>query len=204
MIDPSATHPLLIQLNDALALEGADPVEWIICGGSALAILGLVQRTTRDIDVISGWSSAKLEVVRLDRFAPSVERAIDRVADAHPELRASELRWVNLGASGLLNFGLPPGCTTRLKRLRIGAHLTLQLPDRIDLITFKLFAAIDPTHARQAVHKSDFRALAPTEDEVRFAIDWVATIPDRNHQLRAELRAFLQELGHDDLAYYIA
>ena len=54
------------------------------------------------------------------------------------------------------------------------------------------------------MHKSDLRELAPNEEELRFAIDWVITIPDRNHQLRAELREFLQELGHEDLAYYIA
>ena len=62
-------------------------------------------------------------------------------------------------------------------------HLTLRLPDRRDLIAFKLFAAVDAAHGRQPVHKSDLRALAPNEEE---------------------LREFLQELGHEDLAYYIA
>lgn len=46
MIDPTATHPLLRELNDALAIEGAEPVDWIVCGGTALGILGLVQRPT--------------------------------------------------------------------------------------------------------------------------------------------------------------
>ena len=54
------------------------------------------------------------------------------------------------------------------------------------------------------MHKSDLHALAPNGEKLRFAIDWVITIPDRNHQLRAELREFLQELGHEDLAYYTA
>ena len=111
MIDPTATHPLLRELNDALAIEGAEPVDWIVCGGTALGILGLVQRPTRDVDVISGWSSTTLQIVQIDRFPPAVERAIVRVVEAHP---------------------------------------------------------------------------------------------DSNHQLRAELREFLQELGHEDLAYYIA
>ena len=128
MIDPTATHPLLRELNDALAIEGAEPVDWIVCGGTALGILGLVQRPTRD-------------------------------------------------------FGLPPGCTERLTPRTIGTHLTLRLPDRRDLIAFKLFAAVDAAHGRQPVHKSDLRALAPNEEE---------------------LREFLQELGHEDLAYYIA
>lgn len=204
MVDPTATHPLLRELNDALAIEGAEPVDWIVCGGTALGILGLVQRPTRDVDVISGWSSATLQIVQIDRFPPAVERAIVRVADAHSELKSSGISWVNLGPKGLLDFGLPPGCTERLTPRTIGTHLTLRLPDRRDLIAFKLFAAVDAAHGRQPVHKSDLRALAPNEGELRFAIDWVITIPDRNHQLRAELREFLQELGHEDLAYYIA
>ena len=186
MIDPAATHPLLRELNDALAIEGAEPVDWIICGGTALGLLGLVQRPTRDC------------------FPPSVERAIVRAAEAHPELQSSGISWVNLGPKGLLDFGLPPGCTGRLTPRIIGTHLTLRLPDRRDLIAFKLFAAADASHGRQAVHKSDLQALDPNEEELRFAIDWVITIPDRNHQLRTELRELLQELGHEDLAYYIA
>jgi hypothetical protein len=86
----------------------------------------------------------------------------------------------------------------------IGTHLTLQLPDRIDLIAFKVFAAVDAAHERRKAHKEDPQALTPNEKELQFAIDWVVTIPDRNHQLRAELREFLQELGHEDLAYYVA
>ena len=204
MIDPAATHPLLRELNDALAIEGAEPVDWIICGGTALGLLGLVQRPTRDVDVISGWNSATLQLIQIDCFPPAVERAIVRAAEAHPELQSSGISWVNLGPKGLLDFGLPPGCTGRLTPRIIGTHLTLRLPDRRDLIAFKLFAAADASHGRQAVHKSDLQALDPNEEELRFAIDWVITIPDRNHQLRTELREFLQERGHEDLAYYIA
>jgi hypothetical protein len=203
MIDPAATHPLLRELNDALAIEGAEPVDWIICGGTALGLLGLVQRPTRDVDVISGWNSATLQIIQIDCFPPAVERAIVRAAEAHPELQSSGISWVNLGPKGLLDFGLPPGCTGRLTPRIIGTHLTLRLPDRRDLIAFKLFAAADASHGRQAVHKSDLQALDPNEEELRFAIDWVITIPDRNHQLRTELREFPQELGREDLAYYI-
>ena len=93
MIDPAATHPLLSELNDALALEGAGPVDWIVCGGTALGILGFVRRPTRDVDVIGAWSAEALQVIQLDRFPPAVERAIARVADAHPELSASGISW---------------------------------------------------------------------------------------------------------------
>lgn len=204
MLDPATTPLLLKELNDALAIEGAEPVEWIICGGTALSIRRLVARTTRDLDVISGWSTTALEVVPLEAFPPPVERAIDRVAAAHPELRTSGTRWVNLGARGLLTFGLPPGFTARLTRLRVGDRLALEVPDRRDLVALKLLAAVDPLQRRQTIHQADFRTIDPEDGEIRFAIDWVATIPDPNHQIRAELREFLQELGRDDLAYYVA
>ena len=31
-------NPLLKELNDALLLEDAAPVDWIVCGGTALAL----------------------------------------------------------------------------------------------------------------------------------------------------------------------
>ena len=200
-LNPRTTPALLRELNDALSLEGAGHVDWIVCGGTALALKGMLSRTTQDVDVIAAWSASSLDVIGLRDFPPAVERAIDRVAAAHPELRAAGKRWVNLGPRRLLEFGLPAGCTRRLRALSIGPSLTLQLPDRIDLIAFKLFAAIDPRHERQPVHKGDFEALGPTEAELRFAIDWVLTIHDPNQELRTELREFLLELGHDDHAY---
>jgi len=39
-------HPLLKELNDALLLEDAAPVDWIVCGGTALALQGFGTRTT--------------------------------------------------------------------------------------------------------------------------------------------------------------
>jgi hypothetical protein len=203
MIDHHEAPDLLRELNDALVLEGSDPVDWVVCGGTALALRGLITRATQDLDVIGGWGANVLEVVRLNQFPDSVNRAIDRVADVHHELRASGHRWVNLGPQGLLRLGLPPGCTTRLSVLRIGTHLTLRLPARIDLVAMKLFAAADSLGARQSVHQADVRAMRPTDPELTFAIDWICRIPDPNHTLRTELRNFLKDLGHDDHAYYI-
>ena len=68
----------------------------------------------------------------------------------------------------------------------------------------ELFAAADARGSRQHIHQADFIALAPTEAEIRFALDWILAIPDPNHSLRAELRGFLKDIGHDDHAYYIA
>ncbi len=204
MIHRTRSLALLRELNDALALERADPAEWVVCGGTALAISGLVERPTRDLDVIGAWGHNLLEVTRLDRFPESVERAIDRVARAHPELDADGPRWVNLGPRGLLQIGLPSGCLARLTRFDVGSHLALHVPARMDLIALKLLAAADATHPRQPIHQADVRALCPTDAELTFAIDWIRTVPDPNHTLRAELRNFLKDLGHDDHAYYIA
>lgn len=42
---------LLAALAEQLALRNAGPIALVICGGAALSALGLVQRTTRDVDV---------------------------------------------------------------------------------------------------------------------------------------------------------
>ncbi|MDI9411519.1 MAG: hypothetical protein QM519_08295, partial [Bacteroidia bacterium] len=110
-------------------------------------------------------------------------------------------RWVNLGASGLLRFGLPRGLEQRWRVHVVGPRLTLLLPGRADLVALKLFAAVDPVPRRQPIHKADLEAMSPTRLELESSIDWLLTIPDPNDQLRAELRELLLELGHEDLAY---
>jgi hypothetical protein len=167
MIDPTATHPLLLELNDALAIEGAEPVDLIVCCGTALGILGLVQRPTRDVDVISGWSSATLQIVQIDCFPPAVERAIVRVADAHSELKSSGITnakpWVNLGPRGLLDFGLPLGCTGRLTPRTIvpAPHAAASRPARPDRL--------------QAVRRCGRHPRPPSSSQVRPASD----VPER-------------------------
>jgi len=51
---------LLSQLNDLLGLEINDCYELIVCGGTALIALGLVKRTTKDVDVVARIVNGKI------------------------------------------------------------------------------------------------------------------------------------------------
>lgn len=201
MLDAETTPVVLAELERALEIESSDPVRWLVCGGVALALQGLLSRSTHDLDVVASVVEPGLSVVPLTGFSEAVLRAIDRVSNDRPELRTQSTRWVNLGAGGLLRFGLPGGLETRWRVHVVGPRLTLLLPGRADLVALKLFAAVDPVPRRQPIHKADLEAMSPTRLELESAIGWLLTIPDPNDQLRTELRELLLELDHEDLAY---
>ena len=194
---------LLEELNDSLLIENAPSATWVVCGGAALALRGLAVRPTRDVDVLGEWEHGGRCVEAISAFSSKVQRAIARVAAAHPDLRGLGARWVNLGVQRLLEFGLPSGFESRLTALHIGPRLTVHLPGRTDLVAFKIFAACDDLGRRQAVHLADLSALDPTRAEVEHAVQWIENIPDVHMGIRASLRRMLEELGHEDLAYYI-
>jgi len=201
--DASTILPLLHDLHDALLIEGAEAVEWVICGGTALVLQGLGIRSTEDVDVLGRWSADTGEAVEIGAFDPPVERAIARVAAAHPELRGAGRAWVNLSVQPLLRQGLPHGFGLRLAAVRIGPLLTLHLLSRPDLIALKLLAAADDLGRRQAVHLADLQALAPTASELGIAIEWATSLPDPQQRVRSAIKSLVLEMGHEDLAYYI-
>lgn len=201
MLNYQSAPRILAELDRALTIESAKPARWLVCGGVALALQGLTSRSTSDLDVIGSLSDIAFGVTPMDGFPTEVLRAIDRVALSRPELQTGSTRWVNLGASGLLRFGLPDGLERRVRVLVIGPQLTLLIPSRSDLVALKLFAAIDPVPRRQPIHKSDLGAMSPSRAELESAIEWIRRIPDPNDQLMTELRELLLEFGHDDLAY---
>jgi hypothetical protein len=197
----------LAELSDALLLEDADPQEWLVCGGAALLLQGLTVRVTRDVDVLSHTGrdgTFALSGCYSSSFSMAAERAIRRVAAAHPELTNESGRaWVNLAASQLAAWGLPSGYETRVTRMCVGDRLTLYLLARSDLIALKLFAAADDLSPRQPVHESDLFTLAPTEVELEAAIAWVKSMPDPQSRIAPALKDIVQELGFHELASYL-
>ena len=196
-------YALLGELHDALLLEDAAPVEWIVCGGTALALQGFGTRTTQDVDVLGNWVATGVQVVAIGAFPPEVARAIARVAAAHPELQGMGPRWINLGPQEIVKHGLPEGFAGRLTVTRIGARLALHLLGRLDLIALKLYAAADDMGRRQQIHFDDLQVFKPTATELDYGIQWVLRMPDPHHRIRPSLKSIVEELGHEDLAYYI-
>ena len=193
---------LLTELADWLEFAGIESVEWLVCGGVAMALQELNQRTTRDVDVLGDWSEGLMEVMCIDAFPENVKSCIGRVVKNHPELEGFADGWVNLGPRNLAKQGLPHGYESRLRSMKFGKTLTLHLLNRTDLIPLKLYAAADRFSPRQTIHFGDLKLLNGTFEELDKALDWVRTLQDFEEK-RPEIQAVLERLGYDDLAGYV-
>jgi hypothetical protein len=201
-LDRTKLEELLAELDDLLDLADCEPVEWVVCGGAALALQQLTQRTTGDVDLLGRWSPNRMDVISMTEFPEDVQRCIDQVIDSHPELDGFRHRWINLGPTDLVRTGLPGGYQDRKVTRRFGDHLTLHLLGRRDLIALKLYAASDDRGKRQRIHDADLWAMTPTWLELDDAINWIRSRPDFE-QVRPTLKHQLGAHGYEDLAYYI-
>jgi len=186
-LDPERISRLLAALGERLALAN-ERVDLVVVGGSALTILGLVERPTRDVDVVALLERGTLRPAR--PFPPALLEARDAVA---ADFRVSD-GWLNAGPSDLLRWGLPDGFAERLEARRYGPALTVHLASRLDQVHLKLYALVDQGLGR---HEEDLRALAPTRDELLEAARWTRT-HDPSPGFLAALQAALRYLGVED------
>jgi hypothetical protein len=145
----------------------------VVVGGASLSLLGLVPRTTRDVDVIArvqeGGSDADAkQLVPPEPLPESLTRAIRTVARDF----GLPLDWVNTDVALQWRSGLPPGLEEGLTWRRYDA-LRVGLVGRRALIALKLFAAVDGGPG--GVHFQDLVALGPSDDELKEASAWVRT-----------------------------
>jgi hypothetical protein len=77
---PDRLAALLTALDRQLYLAGSPPFGLVVCGGSALAALGLVRRTTRDVDVLglARQTTDGVVVERLKRLPAALAEAAAR------------------------------------------------------------------------------------------------------------------------------
>ena len=147
---------------------------------------GLVQRATKDVDVLAGVDP-KLGLVDPRPLSDTLSRVVDEVGTALDLPRG----WLNTGPADQVLAGLPQGFLSRLIRRDYGPRLVIHYPDRFDLIHLKLFAAMDQGPGR---HTSDLMKLAPTEDEMLAAVRWVLT-QDASDGFAEIVRDALNQLG---------
>jgi len=178
----------LSALGEQLRLAG-ERYELVVIGGSGLLALGLIDRTTRDVDLVALRREGELIDPR--PLPQSLLDARDRVADDFGLPR----NWLNAAPSGLLDFGLPAGFADRLERRDYGLALTVWLASRLDQIHFKLYALAD--HSPGSKHDLDLRALEPTREELVSAARWAIT-HDPSEGFRLELTGALEYLGVED------
>ena len=106
--------------------------------------------------------------------------------------------WLNFGPAPLMEFGLPEGLETRLKRISYGPCLALHLIGRLDQIHLKLYAAMDPK-TRIETHLGDLMDLEPTEAEAQTAVAWLLG-RKTSADFRRKLKQVLERIGHEELA----
>jgi hypothetical protein len=155
----------------------------IVIGGSALALLEVITRETRDFDIL----------------APALDPA---VADAARAFAAKQRRlgvvlmddWLNNGPMQLGDV-LPAGWRLRVRVAYEGDAVRLDTLGRADLLGTKLFALCD-----RGTDLTDCLALAPTAEEIAEALPWVAyqdANPDWPAHVAATLADLQRRLGHD-------
>jgi hypothetical protein len=175
---------LLAALGEQLAAAG-EQFDLVVIGGSALLALGLVERTTRDVDVLAIAGPEGLAPA--DPLTSALAQARDRVAQDF----GLPTNWLNPGPTDLLRWGLPDGFLSRVETRFYGTALTVRYAGRLDQIHFKLYAMVDQGAGR---HEADLRALDPTADELLAAARWTRT-HDPSEGFRNELVAALAHLG---------
>lgn len=183
------------QLEKALNLLGAlladrgHQVDVVAIGGAGLLLLRIIDRPTKDIDVIALVEAD--ELVAVGNALPAfLAEAVEDVA------RSLNLKsnWVNTGPRTLMDLGLPAGFKNRLERRRYGG-LQLFLASRWDQIHFKLYAAADGEPGGK--HHMDLRRLRPTHEELRAAAGWAKT-HDPSDGFATMLTGVLRDFGIED------
>ncbi|HEX3360556.1 MAG TPA: DUF6036 family nucleotidyltransferase [Solirubrobacterales bacterium] len=165
-ITPDSTDVFLGALEEQLAARG-ERFELVVIGGAGLQALGVIQRSTRDIDIIA--LRAGEDLTKAEPLPDGLEAARDLVA------RDFQLStdWLNPGPTDMLDLGIPDGFIDRLERRDYGEALTIYLASRYDQIHFKFYAAVDSRGPGK--HEKDLWALEPTEAELLDAARWSCT-----------------------------
>jgi hypothetical protein len=160
-------------------------LELVVIGGSALQALGLIDRATRDVDVVALADGENL--VSADPLPAELVAAARQVAKDFglPE------GWLNAGPADIVRLGLPVGFTERTEIRAVGPSLIVRFASRYDQIHFKLYAMVDQGAGR---HEMDLKALSPSREELLASARWART-QDPSPGFRSELLAVLVYLG---------
>jgi len=172
-----------LKLLGVLLAERDAPFEIVVIGGGGLVLLNLLDRATRDIDVVALVEEG---LYRTSEPLPSVLKAaatdIALVLGLPPD-------WLNGAPTELLRLGLPKGFKERAVVRQYGL-LRLQIASRYDQVHFKLYAAVD--QGPKSKHFADLQLLQPTPEELRAAAAWCLTQADG---ITTDLQRALKVLG---------
>jgi len=193
--DKKDVETILSALGEQLEGVLNEPVELLVCGGSALNVLDLVQRATEDVDVLAYGvrnTEGKISFVKAEPMINELAVAAKIIA------RDFNLpdKWLNPGPASAVDLGLPNGIMQRVVTKKFGQRLTIHFLGRYDQIHFKLYAAVDQGAGK---HLDDLLALKPTSDEIEQAAHW-STTQDVSEGFKQSLKSLLNYLGFRDVA----
>jgi len=146
-----------------------------ICGGTALNLLGFLERPTKDVDVL-------YPEIWPDTFQEAVHITTEKF-----NLKPG---WINKGPIDLFRIGLPQCYFDRCIRKQFHPHLVYLITSRTDQIHFKLYASIN----RGGYHVDDLKKLNPSENELFHAASWCFT-HDISEAFRTLMIDFLKMMG---------
>jgi hypothetical protein len=144
-----------------------------ICGGAALVVLNVVDRATRDVDVI------------IPMIDPALKAAAIKVGQKH----RLEEDWLNDKAAGFVRE-LSAGWRSRSQLVFQGSALSVFVLGRSDLIATKLLGLCD----RDERDLEDLLALKPSWPEIEAWRDWLLSLdggglwPERVQKQLAKLQ----------------
>ena len=193
--DQKDIETILGALGEQLESSAGDPIELLVCGGSALIFLGLVQRITKDVDILAHVKrtlGGDTSIIKAKLTTPEFITASAKVA------RDFNLpkNWINTEPTSAVDLGLPDGILERASIRAFGRKLTIHFLGRYDQIHFKLYAAVDQGAGK---HFDDLLALNPKADELEQAARWSMT-HDESEGYRQVLKDLLNHIGHKDVA----
>jgi hypothetical protein len=190
LIDRGRIDEALTLLGKLVSRHGIGPYGLVVCGGAALISQALVPRVTRDVDVVA-LVDRNEQLISPDPMPAELLRLANLLCE---QLELPD-NWLNNGPSrnpgGLFQTGLPEGFGSRLMRRDYGRDLAVFFAARIDLIYFKVFAAVDQGYGR---HTDDLLEMKPTDPEMAAAARWAIT-HDPSPGFRIMLVSMLQQLG---------
>jgi hypothetical protein len=196
-LDYATLNRAFLSLGALLGDSKSAQIKIVVCGGSSLIATNLVNRTTKDVDIVAMLDSNE-KIVEALPLPEILLQAAGSVASAM-NLPAS---WLNNGPRSIVipllpNYGLPEGFLQRLKPQTYGTNLRVYFLDRIDQIYFKLFAAVDLGGPSR--HLDDLDSLTPTDDELYAAAQWVK-IQDPSEGFTETMKLMLRKTGHERVA----
>ncbi|MFA6176756.1 MAG: nucleotidyl transferase AbiEii/AbiGii toxin family protein [Phycisphaerae bacterium] len=181
-------------LDGRLKMNRSRSFALVVCGGTALNAMHLIQRTTKDVDIVALMDSNN----QLLDPAPLPEELLVAAKEVADTLNLPQ-DWLNNGPSsgdgGLFRLGLPDGFRERLVKNYQGEKLVVYFVSRLDQIHFKLYAAIDQFGS---YHASDLKQLSPSDEELLRAVRWAST-HDTSEGFQAAVKLFLREFGYERL-----